>query len=78
MSNYSNAIGIDVSRDKIDVHDYKLEIHKELPNSESGFKQLLSQTRKDHGKELNGIIICFEHTGLYSLPLSVFLTQKKN
>ena len=77
MSNYSNAIGIDVSRDKIDVHDYKLEIHKELPNSESGFKQLLSQTRKDHGKELNGIIICFEHTGLYSLPLSVFLTEKK-
>ena len=77
MSNYSNAIGIDVSRDKIDVHDYKLEIHKELPNSESGFKQLLSQARKAHGKELNGIIICFEHTGLYSLPLSVFLTEKK-
>jgi transposase len=77
MSNYSNAIGIDISRDKFDVQDYKLGTRKELPNSESGFKQLLSQARKDHGKELNGIIICFEHTGLYSLPLSVFLTQKK-
>lgn len=75
MSIYSNAIGIDISRDKFDVHDYKLGTHKVLPNSESGFKQLLSQARKDHGKELNGIIICFEHTGLYSLPLSVFLTQ---
>ena len=77
MSNYSNAIGIDVSRDKIDVRDYKVENHKEYPNNESGFKQLLSKARKDHGKELKGIIICFEHTGLYSLPLSVFLSQKK-
>lgn len=77
MSNYSNAIGIDVSRDKIDVRDYKVENHKEYPNNESGFKQLLSKARKDHGNELKGIIICFEHTGLYSLPLSVFLSQKK-
>ena len=77
MSNYSNAIGIDVSRDKIDVQDYKLENHKVYPNNISGYKQLLSKARKDHGKELAGIIICFEHTGLYSLPLSVFLTQQK-
>ena len=47
------------------------------PNSEPGFKQLLSQARRDHGKNLNGIIICMEHTGLYSLPISVFLTQKE-
>jgi transposase len=77
MSNYSNAIGIDISRDTFDVHDFKLGIHKVYPNNESGFKQLLSQTRKNHGKELKGIIICMEHTGLYSLPISVFLTQKK-
>jgi len=84
MSNYSNAIGIDISRDTFDVHDYKLETclsgrqaHKVYPNSEPGFKQLLSQARKDHGKNLNGIIICMEHTGLYSLPISVFLTQKE-
>jgi len=76
MSNYSNAIGIDISRDTFDFHDYKLETHKEYPNSEPGFKQLLSQAKKDHGKNLNGIIICMEHTGLYSLPISVFLTQK--
>jgi transposase len=77
MSNYSNAIGIDISRDSFDVHNYKLGTHKEYPNSEPGFKQLLSQARKDHGKDLKGIIICLEHTGLYSLPISVFLTQKK-
>ncbi len=77
MNNYVNAIGIDISRNTFDVHDYKLEAHKEYQNSESGFKQLLSQARKDHGKNLNGIIICMEHTGLYSLPISVFFTQKK-
>jgi len=77
MSKYSNAIGIDISRDKFDVHDYNLDIHKEYPNNESGFKQLLSQSRKDHGRKLEGIIFCMEHTGLYSLGLSVFLTQKK-
>ena len=76
MSNYSNAIGIDVSRDKIDVRDYKVENHKEHPNNESGFKQFLSKARKDHGNELKGIIICFEHTGMYSFELANFLTIK--
>ena len=48
MSNYSNAIGIDISRDTFDVHDFKLGIHKVYPNNESGFKQLLSQARKSY------------------------------
>jgi len=77
MGNYSKAIGIDVSRDKFDVHDYKLCTYKEYTNELSGFKQMLRQARKDHGRKLEGVIFCMEHTGLYSLGLSVFLTEKK-
>ena len=77
MSNYSNAIGIDVSKDTLDVHDYKLNSHKKYLNTESGFKEILSWARKNHGRKLEGIIICFEHTGIYSLPLAVFLSKKE-
>jgi len=77
MSNYSNSIGIDVSKNTLDVHDYKLNCHKEYQNLESGFKQMICWARKNHGRNLNGIIFCFEHTGIYSLPLAVFLSKKK-
>lgn len=56
MSNYSNAIGIDVSRDKFDVYDYKLSTHRVYTNEPSGFKQMLKEARKDHGLKLEGII----------------------
>lgn len=76
MSNYSNAIGIDVSKNKLDVYDYNLKIYMERENNNNGFKKVVSWARKNHGKNLTGVIICFEHTGLYSLPLAIFLADK--
>lgn len=77
MSCYSNAIGIDVSKDKLDVNDYQLNIYGEFANQNPGFNQLLSWVKKHHGRDLKGIIFCFEHTGIYSLSLAVFLDDKK-
>jgi transposase len=77
MSNYSNTVGIDVSKATLDVHDYNVNVHQEFPNTSSGFKELLSWARKNNGRSLKGVVFCMEHTGMYSLPLAVFLTQKK-
>jgi len=77
MGNYSNAIGIDVSKNKLDVYDYNLKVHMESENKDAGFKKMLSWARKNHGKNLKKVIICFEHTGLYSLPLAIFLAKKE-
>lgn len=76
MSNYSNAIGIDVSKLTLDVHDYKLNVHLQVPNTLAGHKQLLSWLCNHHGNTLEGVVLCLEHTGLYSLPLAMFLTEK--
>lgn len=76
MGNYSNAIGIDVSKNKLDVCDYNLKIHTESENDDSGFKKIISWARKNHGADLKNVIICFEHTGIYSLPLAMFLNKK--
>lgn len=76
MGNYSNAIGIDVSKNKLDVYDYNLKIHTESENNDAGFKKMLSWARKNHGTDLKNVIICFEHTGIYSLPLAMFLNKK--
>ena len=76
MGIYSNAIGIDVSKSKLDVYDYILKIHTVCENNDSGCKKMISWARKNHGKNLQKVIICFEHTGMYSLPLAVFLSKK--
>ena len=76
MGNYSNAIGIDVSKNKLDVYDYNLKVHMEIENNDAGFKKMLSWARKNHGEDIKNVIICFEHTGIYSLPLAMFLNKK--
>lgn len=76
MSNYSNAIGIDVSKATLDIFDYKLNIHIQVPNARAGHKKLLNWAYKNHSPALEGVILCFEHTGLYSLPLAMFLAEK--
>ncbi len=70
-------IGIDVSKPKIDVWLYKAKQHKQFDNNEKGFKRLLQWVEKTTGVELNEVSFCFEHTGLYSLPLSLYLHQKQ-
>jgi transposase len=38
MAVFTNSIGIDVSKDKIDVHDYKLSKHQLFKNNPEGHK----------------------------------------
>lgn len=74
---FHNAIGIDVSKGTFDAHDYLSQAKCEFANNLTGFNQLIRWAKKLNGQDLNEVIICFEHTGLYSLPVAVFLTERQ-
>lgn len=71
------STGIDVSKETIDAHIYCKKEHKVFPNNNKGFKELLHWMKRTSGLDLEQIIICFEHTGLYSMPLATFLSKQK-
>lgn len=68
-------IGIDVSKSTIDVFIRFKGRHAKLKNDESGFKKMIAWITANVECELTEILFAFEHTGLYSLPLSQFLHQ---
>jgi transposase len=77
MNKFTNTIGIDVAKDKLDAHDYKLNKHHLFKNGLEGFKQLLAWARNNHGSQGESILFCFENTGIYSLALAVFIQENQ-
>ena len=74
MEKFKNAVGIDVSKLDLEVYDYKNESRINVDNKENGFKQLIKWVNA-HNK--GSVILCFENTGMYSLPLAIFLTERQ-
>jgi transposase len=75
--NYKAFIGIDVSKLTFDVFIYGKSVKQQFTNSEKGFLSFVKWLKKslsDH--ELTQILVCFEHTGLYSMNLALFLQQQ--
>jgi transposase len=81
MKKYTQFIGIDVSKAKLDAcfllnAQTKQYLHLVVTNNEKGFKQLLTKLRTLK-QELSNTLFCFENTGFYSMPLSFFLASQK-
>lgn len=76
MQNFTNTIGIDVSKKTLDAYDYTHQLAVQVSNNGEGYKKLL-QWSKQNNIDLSTILICFENTGMYSLPLSLYLTEQK-
>jgi transposase len=73
---YKTFIGIDVSKATIDVFIHKVNLYKQFPNMKRGFEALLIWVHKTCPDfELQTLHISFEHTGLYSLPLALYLEE---
>jgi len=68
-------IGIDVSKNVLDVFILGLSYHFTVENNPTGYAKLLEtcciklSCNKDH------LFFCFEHTGRYSRLLSIFLSD---
>lgn len=73
-------VGVDLSKKYLDASFKKGSLQGEeterFENNSSGFKRLLRFVRsKGCGPQES--LICFEHTGIYGLPLACFLTENK-
>ena len=70
------VLGIDISKLTVDVHLHVDQSNELFDNSPAGFKKLISWLNK---KKINieDLLVCFEHTGMYSFELANFLTAKK-
>jgi transposase len=74
--NYKTFIGIDVSKATIDAFIHKLNQHKQFPNGKRGFDAFLVWVQNICPDcEPRTVHISFEHTGLYSLPLALYLEE---
>ena len=49
----------------------------QFENSVKGYKAMLLWVKKQTNLDPDQVLICFEHTGLYSLPLAVFLNGQQ-
>jgi transposase len=69
--------GIDVSKLTLDVLVRETKSHKQFKNDLDGFGLFIKWLEKQTKEPLDSVLVCFEHTGLYSLPLAIFLEEKQ-
>ena len=74
---FTEVIGIDVSKSTLDVCIYSLDTYSTFDNSNSGYRSLLSWVKQNVNCLFDQVLLCFEHTGIYSFPLSKFMSNKQ-
>ena len=80
MKSYALTIGIDVSKAKLDAcimadANARDPLFMVIPNNSKGMTTILDQVRH-LGTDKQQVLFCFENTGLYSIPLSLFLKEQ--
>jgi len=74
---YKDVLGIDVSKKTIDVKLHCTGVHRIFNNNGNGYRSLIIWLKKQTTLDVSEILICFENTGLYSLPLAMHLSKNK-
>jgi len=69
-------IGIDISKLKFDVRIHSNQKASVFENNTAGFKSLIIWIMKNVSCNKEDVLVAMEHTGIYSLPISIFLTEK--
>lgn len=72
---FNEFIGIDISKLNFDVRIHSNQIASVFENKNSGFKKLIDWTYKNTSCKKEEILFALEHTGIYSLPISIFLSK---
>jgi transposase len=71
--NYTEFVGIDISKITIDVWLYHCKKHQQFDNSEKGFKAMIKWIKQITGiGDATRYLFCLENTGLYNLPFCSF------
>ena len=81
MTKFNYYIGIDVSKKTLDVSILSEDanatktVHYKIENTEKSISQFVKKILS--GYELKQILFCFEDTGIYSFPLSYYLSNNE-
>lgn len=73
----SDVIGIDVSKLTIDVRIHVDQRYGQFENSKKGFNKMCHWVFKNNSTPREEILFVFEHTGLYSYNLAVYLNKQE-
>lgn len=73
---FKDFIGIDISKKTLDVHIYSTKTTEVFENGNSGFKKIVKWFETSTHGLANQAVFIFEHTGLYSHNLSLFLERE--
>jgi transposase len=70
----TEILGIDVSKSSLDCFLYSSQLSLQTTaNNEKGFKLISKCLKKSLGKDLSGLMIVMEHTGIYTWQLEQYL-----
>lgn len=72
---FNEFIGIDVSKDTLDVYNLSGKSYNRYSNTEKGFNRLHSWIKKTFNS-LDAVVICMEHTGMYSNGIMGYLDNE--
>lgn len=70
--NFQHIIGVDLSKESMDLVYHQLNSYLKIENAASGFRRLLKWL-KEQKISYDQVMIVMEHTGLYSYHLEAFL-----
>ncbi len=73
----SEVVGIDVSKLVIDVRIHSNQKYEQFENSNKGFKKMCKWAFKNSPYQKEETLFIFEHTGMYSYNLSVYLSKQE-
>ena len=73
----SEVIGIDVSKLVVDIRIHSNQMYCQVENSKKSFKNIVKWCFNNSPHANDETIFVFEHTGLYSHNLAVYLTNQK-
>lgn len=71
--NFKVFIGIDVSKSDFHVFIHQQGVSAKFSNHQNGFEKMIAWVTGQVGNNKRQTVFAFEHTGLYSLNLSLFL-----
>ena len=72
-----DTVGIDMSKLNFDVRIHSTQFYQQFENTKKGFVKLLKWVYKNSSYSKENILFIFEHTGLYSHQLAVYLTEQE-
>jgi len=70
-----DVVGIDVGKKENEARIHSSQEVLTFENNKNGFKKLIGWVCKKSKLNIKQILFAFEHTGLYSYPLCLFLTE---